>query len=43
MFVNMYTKGTGQCVVKHDETWGGSLLLLCVLLCLVGVLKIRPY
>ena len=39
MFVNMYTQGTGQCVVTHDETGWIFILLLCVFTLFSGSFK----
>ena len=34
MFVNMYTQGTGQCIVTHDET---GVDLYIVVVCIYSV------
>ena len=43
MFVKMHTQGTGQCIVRHDET-GVDLCIVVVRIysCLAGFLKARP-
>ena len=43
MFVNVYTQGTGQCIVMHDETRVDLYIVVVrIYSCVGGVLKARP-
>ena len=41
MFVNMYTQGMGQCIVRHDKT-KVDIYIVVRIYCLAGVLKAQP-
>ena len=39
MFVNMYTKGMGQCIVTHDKTEVHLYIVLCIFTLFSGSFK----